>query len=92
MSVVGLPHLVSQHAMQPYYGSFECLSGSYGSKVTPVGLLNAGKTVETVFLYAFRIAFTASLLGYPKCKIINSHGLWKYLPNTDNPKLEELGS
>ena len=34
---------------------------SYGSKVTPVGPLDAEKTVYSVFFYIFEIAFTASL-------------------------------
>ena len=48
--------------MSPCYGSFKGLSESYGSKVTLVGPVDAEKTVEAVYFYVFRIAFTASLL------------------------------
>ena len=50
--------------MSPCHPSFEWRSGSYGSKVTPVDLLDAEKTLEPVFLYVFRIAFTASLFWH----------------------------
>ena len=33
--------------------------------MTPIGPLDAEKLVEAVFLYVFRIAFTASLLKVP---------------------------
>ena len=48
--------------MSPYYGSFKSQSESHGSQVTSVGQLDTKKTVETVFIYVFRIAFTASPL------------------------------
>ena len=47
--------------MSSCYCSFEWLSGCYGSKVTPVDILDTEKTLEPVFLYVFRRAFTASL-------------------------------
>ena len=47
--------------MSPCYASFEPLSGSYASKVTPVCPLDAEKRIEAVFFDVVRIAFTASL-------------------------------
>ena len=46
----------------PCCGSLKWLSGSYGSKVNPVGPLDADKLAEAVLLYVFNIALPASLL------------------------------
>ena len=56
---------------------------SCGSKVIHVGQVDAEKTVKAVFLYVFRIAFTASLFQkHPKqhlCRIVRAikfHGIF----------------
>ena len=43
--------------------SLEWMSESYGSKLTPIGLMGAEKLADAVFLHGFKIALTASLLN-----------------------------
>ena len=77
--------MFSLHAIHslvsPCNVTFEWLSESYCSKLTPVGILDREKTSVAVFLYVFRLRFTASLLSmylmqkqslFPKSVIIQS--------------------
>ena len=60
-----LIQIFSQHPKHqqgsPGCGSFDLLSGRYGSKVTPVILLDAEKIADVVLLYVSTMAFPASL-------------------------------
>ena len=49
------------------------MSGSYGSKVTLVGLLDAEEIAEAFLLYVFIIAFTASLFQF-----VSFNDFWFY--------------
>ena len=44
--------------------------------MTPVGSLDAEKTVEAVFLYVFRIAFTASPYEHPSLHKFDMTNKW----------------
>ena len=47
--------------VSPSYHIFQMVKPSYHSKVTPIGASDAGKMVEAVLLYVFRIAIPAFL-------------------------------
>ena len=70
--------------MSPCYHSLLTVTQKYHSKMTPIAQLHADKTAKAFVLYAFRIAFPASLFNgwYVHCTVycVTQFGCAQCLP------------